>query len=128
MPGGPQRSAPFGIFAPKSVNFFESFKNCTNSMISFFASSHPATSLKVVVTLSYAIEPITFITFFLPFSPTLYEGTLLTFFAVLFPILNIPPPLPPKGPPDIALPAPRMAKRRKPINSNVGRNLLHRAL
>ena len=44
VPGGPQRSAPFGIFAPRSVNFLESFKKSTNSTISLFASSQPATS------------------------------------------------------------------------------------
>ena len=52
MPGGPQSSAPLGILAPRSVNRFASFRNSTNSMISFLASSQPATSAKVVVTFS----------------------------------------------------------------------------
>lgn len=41
---------------PRSVNFLESLRNSTNSMISFFASSHPATSAKVVVTNSCKIR------------------------------------------------------------------------
>ena len=55
LPGGPQSKAPLGILAPKRVNRSESFKKSTNSMISFFASSQPATSLKFTLTSSLAI-------------------------------------------------------------------------
>ena len=61
VPGGPQSKAPLGIFAPRSVNRFASFKNSTNSMISFFASSQPATSAKVVVTFSYKMQVCSFV-------------------------------------------------------------------
>ncbi|MFS7965116.1 hypothetical protein Hanom_Chr08g00758321 [Helianthus anomalus] len=46
VPGGPTSKAPFGILAPSSSYFFGFLRKCTNSMISCFASSHPATSLK----------------------------------------------------------------------------------
>ena len=47
VPGGPIKRAPLGIFPPKRLNFFGSFKNSTISSTSSFASSTPATSLKV---------------------------------------------------------------------------------
>mmetsp|Transcript_20365 Transcript_20365/g.30125 ORF Transcript_20365/g.30125 Transcript_20365/m.30125 type:complete len:254 (-) Transcript_20365:641-1402(-) len=37
VPGGPLNKAPFGIFAPNSVNFLGFLRNSTNSMISFLA-------------------------------------------------------------------------------------------
>ena len=47
VPGGPISKAPFGILPPKRLNFLGSFKNSTISSTSSFASSTPATSLKV---------------------------------------------------------------------------------
>ena len=47
VPGGPTIKTPFGILAPRSVNFLGFFKNSTSSLISFFSSSHPATSLNL---------------------------------------------------------------------------------
>ena len=47
VPGGPINNAPFGIFPPSLLNFLGSFKNSTISSTSCFASSTPATSLKV---------------------------------------------------------------------------------
>ena len=38
-----------GILAPRSVNFFESFKNSTNSITSLLASSQPGSKAQVVV-------------------------------------------------------------------------------
>ncbi|WVZ03877.1 hypothetical protein V8G54_024683, partial [Vigna mungo] len=46
VPGGPTKRAPFGIFAPSSSYFFGFLRKWTNSIISSFASSQPATSLK----------------------------------------------------------------------------------
>ena len=45
VPGGPVRIAPFGIFAPSSSYCAGFLRKLTNSMISSFASSQPATSL-----------------------------------------------------------------------------------
>ena len=49
VPGGPIKRAPLGIFPPKRLNFFGSFKNSTISSTSSLASSTPATSLKVTL-------------------------------------------------------------------------------
>ena len=49
VPGGPINSAPLGIFPPRRLNFFGSFKNSTISSTSSLASSTPATSLKVTL-------------------------------------------------------------------------------
>ena len=48
VPGGPTRSAPFGILAPRLVYFSGAFKNATISSNSSFAPSNPATSPKFV--------------------------------------------------------------------------------
>mmetsp|Transcript_43717 Transcript_43717/g.107307 ORF Transcript_43717/g.107307 Transcript_43717/m.107307 type:complete len:336 (-) Transcript_43717:452-1459(-) len=45
VPGGPTSSAPFGMRAPRRLNFFGRRKNSTNSITSVLASSRPATSL-----------------------------------------------------------------------------------
>ena len=47
VPGGPIRSTPLGILPPSFWNFWGSFKNSIISVSSSFASSTPATSLKV---------------------------------------------------------------------------------
>mmetsp|Transcript_35120 Transcript_35120/g.109758 ORF Transcript_35120/g.109758 Transcript_35120/m.109758 type:complete len:223 (+) Transcript_35120:1276-1944(+) len=52
VPGGPQSSAPLGIFAPRFLNFSGFFRNSTNSTTSTFASLSPATSLKVTLSLA----------------------------------------------------------------------------
>ena len=51
VPGGPTRSTPLGIFAPNLIYLSPFFKKSTISSSSFFSSSIPATSLKVVLTL-----------------------------------------------------------------------------
>mmetsp|Transcript_19896 Transcript_19896/g.36936 ORF Transcript_19896/g.36936 Transcript_19896/m.36936 type:complete len:231 (-) Transcript_19896:790-1482(-) len=76
VPGGPQSSAPLGIFAPSLVKRAGDRKNSTNSMISTLASSQPATSLKVTPT-------------FLSL-PIIDAGDL-----PILKILFIPPPAPP---------------------------------
>mmetsp|Transcript_27320 Transcript_27320/g.79639 ORF Transcript_27320/g.79639 Transcript_27320/m.79639 type:complete len:387 (-) Transcript_27320:542-1702(-) len=96
VPGGPQRSAPLGILAPSSVNRRESLRNSTNSMISFLASLHPATSLKVTFTSSGR-----------------------TRFALDLPIWKMPPiPPPPPAPP-----MPRIMKSQTPMIIRVGASL-----
>src|SRR5690554_2158781 len=47
VPGEPTSNAPFGIFPPRLVYFFGFFRKSTISITSCFASSKPATSLKV---------------------------------------------------------------------------------
>ena len=47
VPGGPTKRQPLGILPPRRLNFLGSFKNSTTSSTSSFASSTPATSLKV---------------------------------------------------------------------------------
>ena len=54
VPGGPTMSTPFGMRAPSAVNFSGNFRNSTISVSSCFASSTPATSLKVTAGLSPA--------------------------------------------------------------------------
>ncbi len=49
VPGGPTSRHPFGILPPSFVNFFGSFKNSMISSSSSFASSIPATSVKVTL-------------------------------------------------------------------------------
>ena len=49
VPGGPTKSAPLGIFAPKAVYFLGVFKKSTISFTSSFASSRPATLSKVTL-------------------------------------------------------------------------------
>ena len=56
VPGGPTIKTPLGIFPPNFWNFVGSLKKSTNSWTSCFASSHPATSLKVVLTLPPSIN------------------------------------------------------------------------
>ena len=94
VPGGPTRSAPLGIFPPKSVYFLGFFRNSTISWISCFAPSWPATSLKV--------------TLMPPFS-------LLYSLALLLPTLKIPPPV---------LPMRRSMKYQKPTSSRMGKRLV----
>ena len=48
VPGAPTRRTPLGIRPPRRVNFLGSFKNAIISSSSCFASSTPATSLKVI--------------------------------------------------------------------------------
>ena len=59
VPGGPTRSTPLGIFAPRLENFFGFFKNSTTSASSSFSSSAPATSenrtFKLVVTFALVL-------------------------------------------------------------------------
>ena len=50
VPGGPERMAPRGILAPRRWYWPGDFKKLTNSMISCFASSMPATSLNLTLT------------------------------------------------------------------------------
>ena len=76
VPGGPTKRAPRGIFAPNFSYFSGDFKKSTNSMISLFASSHPATSLNITF------------------------GAFLSKVAIVaLPTLKIPPPGPPPPPP-----------------------------
>ena len=60
VPGGPIKRAPRGIFPPSFLNFVGFFKNSTISSTSSFASSIPATSLKVTFPLvsdkSFALD------------------------------------------------------------------------
>ena len=51
VPGGPTSSTPRGIRAPSELNFSGYFRNSTTSVSSCFASSTPATSLKVTTVL-----------------------------------------------------------------------------
>ena len=51
VPGGPTSSTPRGMRAPSELNFSGYFRNSTTSVSSCFASSTPATSLKVTTVL-----------------------------------------------------------------------------
>src|SRR5882762_3300471 len=93
VPGGPDSMAPRGILAPNFSYLAGSFRNFTNSMISSLASSMPATSLNL----------------------TLTSVSLLNIFALLFPMLNIPP-----APPAPVPPARRDIHNTKPTKSAVG--------
>ena len=70
VPGGPTSSAPFGSFAPIFTYLPGLCRKSTTSCRDSFASSSPATSLKVI--------PVSFCTYT---------------FALLFPMLKAPPPL-----------------------------------
>ena len=50
VPGAPTNKTPFGILPPRLVYFLGFFKKSTTSITSCFASSKPATSLKVMAT------------------------------------------------------------------------------
>ncbi|MNX81804.1 hypothetical protein D3C86_1135020 [compost metagenome] len=76
VPGGPTSRAPLGILPPRLVYFLGFFRKSTISMISTFASSSPATSLKVILTM-------------VPFSNNC---------ALDLPMLKIPPPAGPAPP------------------------------
>ncbi len=52
VPGGPTMRTPFGILPPSFWNLPGSRRNSTSSCTSSFASSHPATSVKVTFTWS----------------------------------------------------------------------------
>jgi hypothetical protein len=52
VPGGPTNNTPFGILAPRFLNFFGFFKNSTTSANSSFSSSAQATSLNKTFSLS----------------------------------------------------------------------------
>ena len=49
VPGGPTKSTPLGMRAPRSMNFWGSLRKSTSSCNSCFSSSAPATSAKVTV-------------------------------------------------------------------------------
>lgn len=68
----PVRIAPFGILAPRLIYCWGFFKKFTNSIISIFASSQPATSLNVNEKLIYS------------FSYSHTQGRILVFHALLF--------------------------------------------
>ena len=51
VPGGPTRSTPRGMRAPRVLNFSGNFRNSTTSWSSVLASSTPATSLNVTTCL-----------------------------------------------------------------------------
>ena len=52
VPGGPTKSTPLGILAPKLINLPGAFKNSTTSSSSAFSSSAPATSSNLYFLLS----------------------------------------------------------------------------
>ena len=52
VPGGPTSNTPLGMRAPSAANFSGYFRNSTTSTSSSFASSAPATSMNVTVTLA----------------------------------------------------------------------------
>ena len=56
VPGGPTINTPRGIFPPSFWNLVGSCKKETSSETSSLASSHPATSLKVVLTFPPSIS------------------------------------------------------------------------
>ena len=56
VPGGPINKTPLGTFAPRSVNFFGSFRNLITSFNSWAASGTPATSSNLVSTSSIVIN------------------------------------------------------------------------
>ena len=49
VPGGPVRSAPFGILAPIYLYFYPCFRKSTNSVIYLLAYSIPATSANLTL-------------------------------------------------------------------------------
>ena len=52
VPGGPTKSTPLGILAPRALKSFGALRNSTISSSSSFSSSAPATSANVVLFLS----------------------------------------------------------------------------
>ena len=56
VPGGPSNRTPVGIFAPKSVKRFGSFRNSTTSTSSCFSSAAPATSSKPTLTFCFEMS------------------------------------------------------------------------
>ena len=88
VPGGPTSNAPLGIFAPMDLYLSGFLRKSTISMISTFASSSPATSLKV----------------------TFFEFSLSNTCARAFPTFIIPP-APPPAPRDMRL----IRKNQPPI-------------
>mmetsp|Transcript_6899 Transcript_6899/g.20987 ORF Transcript_6899/g.20987 Transcript_6899/m.20987 type:complete len:298 (-) Transcript_6899:748-1641(-) len=100
VPGGPTRSAPLGILAPRSRYLSGRFKKSTNSITSTLASARPATSLKVT--------PV-------DFSLVMIVGFDLPTWKMFRP----PPPPPP--PPIMPLMPPRiMNAAQKPSRRSVG--------
>ena len=93
VPGGPTIKIPRGMVAPSLVNLSGSFRKSTTSTTSSFASSAPATSLKLTLIWS---------------SPSI--------FALDLPKLIGPPALPP-APPCIL----RMKNKKIPIISRTGK-------
>ena len=83
VPGGPINKAPFGILPPKAVYFLGFFKKSTISITSTLASSKPATSPKLMLTLDALSNKVAFD----------------------LPILKMPPgpPAPPPGPPTLRI-------------------------
>ena len=79
VPGGPTKRTPFGIFPPSAVYFLGVFKKSTTSITSTLASSKPATSANVTLTLLFWSKSVAFD----------------------FPILKICPPGPPPPPPTL---------------------------
>lgn len=63
VPGGPTNSAPFGICAPNSLYFEGFLKKLTNSIISNFASSQPATSLNDTLFFAFLSITVTYLHF-----------------------------------------------------------------
>ena len=53
VPGGPTNKTPLGIFPPSAVYFLGFLRKSTTSITSTLASSRPATSLKVMLTLVF---------------------------------------------------------------------------
>ncbi len=96
VPGGPTSRAPFGILAPSSRYLSAFFRKSTISMISTFASSSPATSLKVTG-------------FFSSLSKTCARA-LPTF------MMPAPPPAPPRD-------MERMMKNHSPMKTSHGSRL-----
>ncbi len=57
VPGGPINRTPLGILAPIFRNFFGFLRKSTTSSNSSLASSKPATSLKVILSLGWPSAP-----------------------------------------------------------------------
>mmetsp|Transcript_44090 Transcript_44090/g.104972 ORF Transcript_44090/g.104972 Transcript_44090/m.104972 type:complete len:218 (+) Transcript_44090:1088-1741(+) len=83
VPGGPQRRAPLGILAPRTLNLSGFLRNSTNSYTSTLASLRPATSANVTFS------------FWLPLMIVGFALSTLKMFPG-----PPPPPIPP-APPDI---------------------------
>mmetsp|Transcript_2424 Transcript_2424/g.7104 ORF Transcript_2424/g.7104 Transcript_2424/m.7104 type:complete len:361 (+) Transcript_2424:834-1916(+) len=103
VPGGPTRSAPFGTLAPSLAKRSVSLRKLTNSETSCFASSHPATSLKVT---SGLVSALTTCGLALPTWKMLRAAP---------PMPPAPPPVAPPRPPD-----PRMSSSQRPMMAREG--------